>query len=204
SLSRTEVLEWHSRFKAGRVSVEDDKLSGRPSTSKTTENLENIRELIHEDHLRTIHELEITVIPGINTVRRVVRCGRLGFHKVCARWVPHMLTLQQKMQRMGLALQHLNRYHDEGHDMLARIVTGDESWVHHYQPETKCASMQWKHPAPLAKNFKWTPSSRKVMVTVFWDHEGILLTAFQPLGQTVNAFNGSMQPVTHYEAGHVV
>jgi hypothetical protein len=39
SLSRT-VLKWHSRFKVGRVSVEDDKCSGRPSTSKTTENVE--------------------------------------------------------------------------------------------------------------------------------------------------------------------
>jgi hypothetical protein len=41
-----------------------------------------------------------------------------------------------------------------------------------------------KHPASTAKV---TPSSRKVMFTVFWDHEGILLTAFQPQGQTVNA-----------------
>jgi hypothetical protein len=32
SLSPTAVLEWHSRFKAGRV-------SGLPSTSKTTENV---------------------------------------------------------------------------------------------------------------------------------------------------------------------
>jgi hypothetical protein len=38
-LSRTAVSEWHSRFKAGRVSVEVDKRSGRPSTSKTTENV---------------------------------------------------------------------------------------------------------------------------------------------------------------------
>ncbi|PNF30213.1 hypothetical protein B7P43_G02594, partial [Cryptotermes secundus] len=30
---------------------------------------------------------------------------RLGFHKVCARWVPRMVTPQHKMQRMGLALQ---------------------------------------------------------------------------------------------------
>jgi hypothetical protein len=45
------------------------------------------------------------------------------------------------------------------------------------------ASMQWKHPAlPAKKKFKVTPSSRKVMLTVFWDHEGILLTAFQPQG----------------------
>jgi hypothetical protein len=46
SLSRTAVFEWHSRFKSGRVSVQDDERSWRPSTSKTTENVENIRELI--------------------------------------------------------------------------------------------------------------------------------------------------------------
>jgi hypothetical protein len=33
SLSRTAVFEWHSRFKADQVSVEDDKRSGRLSTS---------------------------------------------------------------------------------------------------------------------------------------------------------------------------
>jgi hypothetical protein len=32
--------EWHSHFKAGQVSAEDDECSGRPSTSKTTENVE--------------------------------------------------------------------------------------------------------------------------------------------------------------------
>jgi hypothetical protein len=59
-LSRAAVFEWHSCFKAGRVSVEDER-SGRPSTSKTTENVEKIRELIHEDRRRTIHELADTV-----------------------------------------------------------------------------------------------------------------------------------------------
>jgi hypothetical protein len=42
SLSRTVVFEWHSHFKADQVSVEDDKRSGRPSTSKMTENVEGI------------------------------------------------------------------------------------------------------------------------------------------------------------------
>jgi hypothetical protein len=58
SLSRTAVFEWHSHFKAGRVSVEYDECSGRPSASQTTENGEKLRELIHEDRRRTIHELE--------------------------------------------------------------------------------------------------------------------------------------------------
>jgi hypothetical protein len=55
SLSRTVVFEWHSRFKSGQVSVEDDEGSGPQSTSKTAENVEKIRELIHEDRCRTIH-----------------------------------------------------------------------------------------------------------------------------------------------------
>jgi hypothetical protein len=49
SLSRRAVFEWYSRFKAGRVSVEDDECSGRPSTSKIIENVEKVRELIHKD-----------------------------------------------------------------------------------------------------------------------------------------------------------
>jgi hypothetical protein len=44
SLSQTVVSEWHSHFKAGQVSAEDDKRSGQPSTSKTTKNSEkNLR-----------------------------------------------------------------------------------------------------------------------------------------------------------------
>jgi hypothetical protein len=67
SLSRTAVFEWQSHFKAGRVSVEGDKRSGQPSTSKTTDNVEKIRELSHNDHHRTIHELADTIgisLPG--------------------------------------------------------------------------------------------------------------------------------------------
>jgi hypothetical protein len=39
TLSRTTVFQWHSRFKAGQVSAEDDKRSGRPSTNKIIENV---------------------------------------------------------------------------------------------------------------------------------------------------------------------
>jgi hypothetical protein len=42
SLSRTVVFKWLSRFKAGQESVEDDERSGQPSTSKITENVEEI------------------------------------------------------------------------------------------------------------------------------------------------------------------
>jgi hypothetical protein len=41
-LNLTAVFEWHSRFKASRVSVENDESSGRPSINKTRENVEKI------------------------------------------------------------------------------------------------------------------------------------------------------------------
>jgi hypothetical protein len=43
------------------VPVEDDERSGRPSISKTTENVENFRGLIHEDRRLTNHEFADTV-----------------------------------------------------------------------------------------------------------------------------------------------
>jgi hypothetical protein len=80
---------------------------------------------------------------------------------------------------MGLSLQHLLQYADEGENMLNRIVAGDESWMHHYQPKSECASIQWKHPS--------SPSAGKVMFTVFWDSQGVLLTHFQKGGENVNS-----------------
>ena len=51
----------------------------------------------------------------------------LGYHKVCARWVPKQLTPQRKDQRVDIATQFLKRY-DEDHSILELIVKrGDES-----------------------------------------------------------------------------
>jgi histone-lysine N-methyltransferase SETMAR len=72
--------------------------------------------------------------------------------------------------------------------LLNRIVTGDESWVHHYQPESKRASMQWKYPSsPPTKKFKVTPSTEKIMLAVFWDSQGVLLARFQKRGENMNS-----------------
>jgi hypothetical protein len=72
--------------------------------------------------------------------------------------------------------------------MLNRIVTGDKPWVHHYQPESKHASMQWKRPNSLSiKKFKVMPPAVKVILTVFWDSKGVLLAHFQKRGEYVNS-----------------
>ena len=68
------------------------------------------------------------------------------------------------------------------------IVTGDESWAHHYEPETKRQSMQWHHlGSPSPKKFKLAPSAGKVMITVFWDSRGVILLDLLPKGETINS-----------------
>jgi hypothetical protein len=87
---------------------------------------------------------------------------------------------------MGLSLQVL----DGGEDVLNSIVTGDESLVHHYQPESKRALGKWKHPSsPSNKKFKATrtPSGGKFVLTMFWDSQGVLLAQFQERGENVNS-----------------
>ena len=32
---------------------------------------------------------------------------------------------------------------------MRRVVTQDETWVHHFDPEAKNQSIQWKHPGSL-------------------------------------------------------
>ena len=75
-----------------------------------------------------------------------------------------------------------------GGAFLSRIVTGDETWAHHYEHETKRQSMEWHHPqSPRKKKFKTTPSAGKLMVTVFWDIDGVILVAVTARGETINS-----------------
>ena len=67
-------------------------------------------------------------------------------------------------------------------------ITCDETWVHHYTPESKRSSMQWKHvSSPSPKKFKMQPSAGKIMACVFWDTQGVVLVDFVPPGHTMNA-----------------
>jgi hypothetical protein len=84
--------------------------------------------------------------------------------------------------------EHLDRHAREVDAFLHRIVTGDESWVYHYEPESKRQLMQWKYPfSPANKKFKTQASTGKVMLTVFWDVNAPILVHFQEKGQTVTS-----------------
>ena len=65
TLGKTQVYKWFSRFRNGELSLADQPRSGRPSTSRTDENITRIRELILEDRRRRIDELvDLSGVPA--------------------------------------------------------------------------------------------------------------------------------------------
>jgi histone-lysine N-methyltransferase SETMAR len=110
----------------------------------------------------------------------------LGLKKVSARWVPKMLTSDQKRVRHLTAETNLALINRDPDKFLKKIVTVDETWVHHYDPESKRQSMEWRHKgSPPPRKFLVTSSVGKIMATVFWDFEGVLLVDYLPRGHTI-------------------
>ena len=98
------------------------------------------------------------------------------------------MTEDHKGQQKAITSELLQRYQHEGDDFLLCIVTGDESRFHHFKPETKRQSMEWRHlHSPSKKKAKTVPSAAKVIGTVFWDAEGLILAEFLEPGQTITA-----------------
>jgi hypothetical protein len=114
--------------------------------------------------------------------------GLLGYTKVCSRWVPHMLTPEKKQKCVEICEELLKRYREEGDQFLLNIVTGDESWIHHFNPEEKQLSMQYRHTlSPHPKKFKTVQSASKILLTVLWDSQRVYMTEFLEAGNTVNS-----------------
>ena len=70
--------------------------------------------------------------------------NELLFQKISARWVPRLLSDQQKTARVQIFETLLAHCEEEGDAFIHRIVTCDETWVHHCTPETKRASKEWR------------------------------------------------------------
>lgn len=185
ALPYSTVAYWVADFKRGRSSCEDDQRSGRPSCSVTEEDVKKFENLVLEDRRITIKQLAEILKISFGSIQSILT-DSLGFRKVSARWVPRMLTDENKRRRLEISKRNLEMLQRDPDQFCRRVVTMVETWVHHFDPETKRQSMSWKRPSsPPIKKFRVAPTAGKVMASVFWDSEGILLIDYLPKGQTI-------------------
>ena len=99
--------------------------------------------------------------------------------------MPKALRPNQLNLRSELSTPILLKIEADEDRFFDRIII-DETWVYQYDPETKQQSKQWlprRSSGPI--KFKPERSVKKVMVTVFWDSEGVVLVEFLEGKKTV-------------------
>lgn len=126
--SYTTVKKWVAEFKRGRESIEDDPRSGRPMTSTTEEKIRKICDHILTDRRLTIRDIADTI--GISYERKQnIIVNKLGFSKVSARWVPRLLSVQQKRIRLTVSRDCLEMFEADPQDFMARFGTFRLSFI---------------------------------------------------------------------------
>jgi len=71
--------------------------------------------------------------------------------RVSVKFVPRVLTVEQKQQRLSISLELRDRATSDS-SILGNVIMGDETWVYGYDPQTRVKGSQWKSPSsPRAK-----------------------------------------------------
>jgi len=112
----------------------------------------------------------------------VILTDDLHLKRVCAKFVPRLLTDDQSEQRQTIVRDLFERSCEDV-QFLKNIVTGDDPWVYRYDPKTKQQSSQWKGPKyPRPKKERQVRSKTKVMLLAFFDSESIVHHEYAPDG----------------------
>jgi hypothetical protein len=94
-LNLSNIFRWYSRFQDGRELVEDDKRGGCPKLTRTEVNIADVADFGKNDH-----RLASRMIAQSLNIPKTVVLGilkeDLGKRKLCAHFVPHSLTLEQR------------------------------------------------------------------------------------------------------------
>ena len=139
---KTCVYKWIERFPDGREAVQDDEGCGRPTTSKNIVKIDFVRNLVKKDRQLTVYHIAETVGISVGSAHSILH-DDLCLSKLSARWVPKVLHPNQLNLRSELSTAILLKIEADEDHFFDRIITGDETWVHQYDPETKQQSKQW-------------------------------------------------------------
>ena len=90
--------------------------------------------------------------------------------------VPHLLNDEQKQSRLRLASQVIEKYDKCDQHCLEEIITGDETWIYHFQPDSKAKNKVWvssEGDRPVIARPCKTPN--RMLYAIFFDSKGPVL-----------------------------
>lgn len=181
------VSNWFREFQRGRQSFEDEPHTGRPREAVVQENIRAVEQLIRKSRNITHREIEEELGIGSAAVDSILH-EHLGVRKLASRWIPHLLTDEQKEQRVDWCRFMIEKFEGGRSKRVAEIVTGDETWIYSYNPETKQQSTVWvfDDEPPPTKVIRGRSASKQ-MVAVFFRRSGPIASISLVERRTVNA-----------------
>ena len=177
-VSYDTVRRWKKKFESA---VE----SGRPKSASRKEIVSKIKEIIEGDAKFTLRDIARKADISLSTVHLILK-KHLKVRKISARWVPHLLTDEQKRQRVKVAKKLLQMFPKYDKKQFANAVTGDETWVHYFEPVRKVSDKIWatKHSKrPITA--KRSLSTKKVLYAIFFSGEGVAIKVPVKKGKSI-------------------
>ena len=102
------MTHWVKKFKSGFLSVMDVPREGRPSSVVTEKNVSTVEKLVKQDRRVIVKQLAIETRISVGSVEKILH-DHLNLNKVSARWVPRLLTADQKKERADCCKHLLTR-----------------------------------------------------------------------------------------------
>ena len=122
-----------------------------------------VKNLVRGDRRLTLREIAEEVGISKDSAHEILRAD-LNMRRVAAKFVPRLLSAEQEELRAEVAQDLLDTTSTDP-EFLNTVITGDESWVYGYDPETKAQSSQWKHPeSPRPNKARQVRSKIKVLL----------------------------------------
>ena len=130
------VAWWVSYFKDGRSCIKDEARPCTPVLATTENDVATVQSNVQQDSRYTVEEMKN--LSGLNSsyILSILK-ENLKLHKTCARWIPHLLSPQQKKGRVDKASVLLSRFKNRDSRRLREVVTGYETWFYFFEPDNK-------------------------------------------------------------------
>jgi Transposase. len=185
--SKTMVYKWFAEFKRERPTFDDDVREGRPCTSVVAEKIDGVREMITADRHVTYQEIKSSLGIAAKQIHAILH-DHLNVRKICSRWIPHNLNAAQKQARVNWCKEMLKKFDQGRSNSVYYIVTGDETWVYSYEPETKQQSCVWVFQSELKPTkVVRSRSVSKKMIACFFGKTGHVASVALEDRRTVNS-----------------
>ncbi len=186
TLSHSAVRNWYKRFHQDpNASCLDHPHCGGPAFARSHRMIKNVRRLVNQDAHRTVREIALRCRISVGLTHTILHKD-LKLRNLAARFVPKLLTEEQKQHRLEVCRANLALVAQQPLT-LRQIITGDESWCYSYEPNTKQKSQMWLGRDDQRPQKARRPrSQRRVMLVAFFDDQCCI--HFEFVARTVNHF----------------